>query len=29
MDESISKKIMSDENHMYMDDNYKNHEIFG
>jgi hypothetical protein len=23
MDEIISKKIMPDENHMYMDDNYK------
>jgi hypothetical protein len=28
MDETISKKIMFGENHMYMDDNYKKHEIF-
>jgi hypothetical protein len=29
MDETNSKTIMSDENHMYMNDNYKKHEIFG
>jgi hypothetical protein len=29
MDEINSKKVMLDENHMYMDDNYKKHEIFG
>jgi len=28
MDETNSKTIMSDENHMYMNDNYKKHEIF-
>jgi hypothetical protein len=29
MDETNSKIIMLDENHMYMNDNYKKHEIFG
>jgi len=29
MDETNSKTIMLNENHMYMDDNYKKHEIFG
>jgi hypothetical protein len=29
MDEINSKIVMSDENHMYMDDNYKKHEILG
>jgi hypothetical protein len=29
MDEINSKIVMSDENHMYMDDSYKKHEIFG
>jgi hypothetical protein len=29
MDETNYKKIMLDENHMYMDDIYKKHEIFG
>jgi hypothetical protein len=29
IDEITSKKIMSDENHMYMDESYKNHEILG
>jgi hypothetical protein len=29
MDEINSKTVMPDENHMYMNDNYKKHEIFG
>ncbi len=29
MDEINSKTIMLDENHMYMNDNYKKPEIFG
>jgi hypothetical protein len=29
MDETNSKPIMLNENHMYMNDNYKKHEIFG
>jgi hypothetical protein len=29
MDEINSKTIMLDENHMYMNENYKKHEIFG
>jgi hypothetical protein len=29
MDEIKSKIVISDENHMYMDDSYKKHEIFG
>jgi len=29
MDEINSKIVMLDENHMYMDENYKNDEIFG
>jgi hypothetical protein len=29
MDEINSKTIMLDENHMYMDESYKSHEIFG
>ncbi len=28
-DETNSKTIMLDENHMYMDESYKKHEIFG
>jgi hypothetical protein len=27
-DEIDSKIVMLDENHMYMDDNYKKHEVF-
>jgi hypothetical protein len=29
IDEIISKTIMSNENHMYMDESYKKHEILG
>jgi hypothetical protein len=29
MDETNSKTIMLDENHKYMDENYKMDEIFG
>ncbi len=29
MDETNSKTIMSDENHMCTNENYKEHEIFG
>jgi hypothetical protein len=29
MDEINSKRVMSDENHMYIEDIYKKHEIFG
>jgi len=29
MDETNSKTVMWDENHMYMDENYKMDEIFG
>jgi hypothetical protein len=29
MDEINSQTIMPDENHMYMNDSYKKHEIFG
>jgi hypothetical protein len=29
MYETNSKIVMSDENHMYMDESYKKHEIFG
>jgi hypothetical protein len=29
MDETNSKTIMSDENHMHMDESYKMDEIFG
>jgi len=29
MDEINYKRGMLDENHMYMDDSYKNHDIFG
>jgi hypothetical protein len=29
MDETNSKIVMLDEDHMYMDENYKNDEIFG
>jgi hypothetical protein len=29
MDEINSKIVTLDENHMYMNDNYKKHEIFG
>jgi len=29
MDEISFKTIMLDENHMYMNDSYKKHEIFG
>jgi hypothetical protein len=29
MDETNSKTVMPDENYMYMNDNYKKHEIFG
>jgi len=29
MDKTNSKTFMVDENHMYMDESYKNHEIFG
>jgi hypothetical protein len=29
MDEINSKRVMSNENHMYMEDKYKKHEIFG
>jgi hypothetical protein len=29
MDETNSKIIILDENHMYINDNYKKHEIFG
>jgi hypothetical protein len=29
MDETNSKIVMLDENHMYMDENYKKDEIFG
>jgi hypothetical protein len=29
MDEINYKIVMPNENHMYMDDNYKKHEIFG
>jgi hypothetical protein len=29
MDETNYKRVMPDENHMYMDDSYKKHETFG
>jgi hypothetical protein len=29
MDETNSQTIIPNENHMYMNDNYKKHEIFG
>jgi hypothetical protein len=29
MDETNSKIVMLNENHMYMDESYKKHEIFG
>jgi len=29
MHETNSKIVMLDENHMYMDESYKKHEIFG
>jgi hypothetical protein len=29
LDETSSKIVMLDENHMYMDESYKKHEIFG
>jgi hypothetical protein len=29
MDETNSKIIILDENHMYINDSYKKHEIFG
>jgi hypothetical protein len=29
IDEIISKQIISNENHMYMDESYKKHEILG